>query len=407
MKVLYIHMIGAFGGASRSLSEAIGAFPPGQVEARFVTASGTVEGVFGALGPVVVARGMTQFDNTRYSYYRGLRWLVLLRELAYLPATIAALYRARAQWPDIDLIHVNEFTGLIPWLVARHLFKVPTVVHVRSVARAGRSWRTRLVSSMLARHAEAVVAIDDTVRASLPSSLPVTVIHNAFSPKNVPADAPPLAWPKLRAGSFKVGFVGNLLKAKGIGELIEAAGLLARRGLDIEFLIVGDDAAPSRGIKSRLLRALGLGQNMKAEVLTEIERLGIKNDVHMLGFSARIAEAYGRMDVLCFPSHFDAPGRPIFEAAFAGVPSIVALRAPKPDTLVDGVTGLAVPPRDAIALADAIARLAQDREQAKTMGAAARVMAHRNFDPSSNSANLLELYRSVLAALPSEPKHSS
>ena len=172
--------------------------------------------------------------------------------------------------------------------------------------------------------------------------------------------------------------------------------MLARRGHDLEFLIVGDDAAPSRGLKARLLNSLGLGQNMKAEVLAEIDRLGIKENVHMLGFSARIAEAYELMDVLCFPSHFDAPGRPIFEAAFAGVPSIVALRAPKPDTLVDGVTGLAIPPRDSAALADAIARLAEDPQLAKTMGAAARAMAHRNFDPRTNAALLLNVYRSVL-----------
>ena len=397
MKVLYIHMIGAFGGASRSLSEAIGAFPPGTVEPRFVTARGSVERFFGAFGPVISARGITQFDNTRYSYYRGLRWLVMLRELAYLPSTIVALYRARSQWPDIDLIHVNEFTGLVPWLIARRLFRVPTIVHVRSVARGGQSWRTRVISALLSRQAEAVVAIDETVRESLPADLPVTVIHNAFSPKNVSIDAPPLVMPRaLRPDTFKVGFVGNLLKVKGIGELIEAAGMLARRGHDLEFLIVGDDAAPSRGLKARLLNSLGLGQNMKAEVLAEIDRLGIKENVHMLGFSARIAEAYELMDVLCFPSHFDAPGRPIFEAAFAGVPSIVALRAPKPDTLVDGVTGLAIPPRDSAALADAIARLAEDPQLAKTMGAAARAMAHRNFDPRTNAALLLNVYRSVL-----------
>lgn len=117
----------------------------------------------------------------------------------------------------------------------------------------------------------------------------------------------------------------------------------------------------------------------------------------MLGFSARIADAYEMMDVLCFPSHFDAPGRPIFEAAFAGVPSIVALRTPKTDTLVHEVTGLAVPPRDAETLADAIERMAQNLEQTRTMGEAARTMAQQNFDPRRNAAALLDVYNSVLA----------
>ena len=399
MKVLYIHMIGAFGGASRSLSECIAAFPPGTVEPHFVTAQGSVEPFFTALGPVITAPGMTQFDNTRYSYYRGLRWIVALRELRYLPGTLAALRRAARQWPDIELIHVNEFTGLVPWLLARRWFKVPVVVHVRSVARnTSGSLRTRLVFAMLARKADAVIAIDETVRESLPADLTVSVVHNSFSPTKVAAGTPPLTQPTgLRPGSFKVGFVGNLLKVKGIHELVAAATILVGRGIDVEFVVVGDNAAPSGGMKARTLRLLGLEQNVKVAVLAEIDRLGLKDRFHMVGFTARIAEAYGLMDVLCFPSHFDAPGRPIFEAALVGVPSIAAIRNPKADTLVHGVTGLAVPPKDAPALADAIEILANDRARARAMGAAGQAMATENFNAAKNAAKILEIYRAVLS----------
>lgn len=398
MRVLYIHAIGAFGGASRSLCEAVGAFPPGEVQPHFVTARGSVEPFFGRLGPVKTARGMSQFDNTRYSHYRGLRWLVLLRELAYLPATIAALRRARAEWGEVDLIHVNEFTALFPWGLARQWFRTPVVVHVRSVAHKDeRSLRTRFVNWMLRHRAEGVVAIDETVRASLPPDLPVRVIHNAFTPHRVAPDAPPLAVPPtLRPDSFKVGFVGNLLKVKGIHELVAAAAITRDRGLNVEFLVVGDEAAPSRGMRARLLRWLGLGQNVKAEVMSEIARLGLTDRFHMLGFTQRISEAYGLMDALCFPSHFDAPGRPVFEAAFAGKPSIVCLSAPRPDTLVDGVTGLAIPANDPVAIADAIERLCRAPERARAMGEAALQMARRTFDPKTNASDLLDLYREVL-----------
>lgn len=407
MKVLYIHMIGAFGGASRSLTEAVGAFPAGAVEPHFVTAAGSVEPFFARLGPVETARGMSQFDNTRYSHYRGLRWLVVLRELAYLPATVVALRRARRRWGKFDLIHVNEFTGIVPWWLARRWFDAPVVVHVRSVARNDvGSLRTRMVNWMFRHRAEAVVAIDETVRSSLPADLAVTVIHNAFTPHRVAGDAPPLAIPPaLRPGWFRVGFVGNLLKVKGIHELVAAAGIVRDRGLNVEFVVVGDDAAPSGGLKARLLRQLGLGQNAKAEVLDEIGRLGLGDRFHMLGFTQRISEAYGLMDVLCFPSHFDAPGRPVFEAAFAGKPAIVCLSDPKPDTLIDGVTGLAIPARDPVALADAIERLCRNPELARTMGEAAAEMAHRTFDPQKNAADLLALYRRVTDETPtrSEP----
>ena len=72
-----------------------------------------------------------------------MRWLVLLREIAYLPFTIAALATLGRRWRSIDLIPWR-FTGLVPLLVARRLFGAPAIVHVRSVAHDdARSWRTR------------------------------------------------------------------------------------------------------------------------------------------------------------------------------------------------------------------------------------------------------------------------
>ena len=179
----------------------------------------------------------------------------------------------------------------------------------------------------------------------------------------------------MHPGWFRVGFVGNLLKVKGIQELVSAAALVRDRGLNVEFLVVGEDTAPSDNMKARVLRTLGLGQNVKADMLAEIERLSLGDRFHMLGFTQRISEAYGLMDVLCFPSHFDAPGRPVFEAAFAGKPSIACLADPKPDTLIDGVTGIAIEAMNPIALANAIERLALDRSACAALGTSARRLA--------------------------------
>ena len=361
-KVLYIHMIGAFGGASRSLFEIVRAFPETQVEPHFVTPKGSVSTFFREVGGKIIEMpGLTQFDNTRYSYYRGIRWLVGLRELMYLPGTIGALVQAKRQWGDIDIIHLNEFTGLIPMLIARYLFKVPVVVHVRSLARndAG-SLRTKWVSHVLRKKAAAIIAIDENVRASLPQDLRVDVIHNAFTP--APAAAFDAVFDgklkALRSTSVKVGFVGNLLKVKGLYDLVEAARIVKDQGIDVEFVIVGDNGRSLKGSRGRLLKTLGLAHDVKADLEALVEKYGLQDTFHLLGFTADIQRFYPQLDILCFPSHYDAPGRPIFEAAFSGVPSIVAVRDPKPDTLVHGKTGLAVAPQDPGGLASAIIALA-------------------------------------------------
>jgi glycosyltransferase involved in cell wall biosynthesis len=397
LRVLYLHFVGPFGGSSRSLYEAISNFPSGSVEALFVTQRGSVRGFFKRVGEVVETVGLSQFDNTRYSYYRGVRWLVLLRELAYLPFTVQALAKARRRWPHVDLIHVNEFTGLVALWIAKRFFAAPAVVHVRSVPRLdSSSLRTRWVNRMLREEAQGVVAIDDSVRAGLPADLDVQVIHNGFSPRELSDAAAPAGLERLRADSFKVGFVGNLIRVKGIYELVEAARITRDMGLDVEFIAVGDDARPSRGIKHRLLKALGLHQNVRAEIEAEIDKLGLRDRFYLIGFTPDLARVYSCMNALAFPSHYDAPGRPIFEAAFFGVPSIVAVQNPRPDTLLDGKTGIAVSPRSPVELASAIERLVLDRNLTRRMGDAARQLAEQNFDAKENAKQLLNVYRRLV-----------
>jgi glycosyltransferase involved in cell wall biosynthesis len=399
LRVLYIHMIGAFGGASRSLLEAVRSFPHGAVESLFVTPKGSAAEQFrGIACDVIEVRGMSQFDNTRYSHYRGVRWVVLLREILYLPFTVIGLLRARRRWGHVDLIHVNEFTGVLPWLLARKLFGVPVVVHVRSLARQEEGSRvTRWINHLLHERADAVIAIDENVRASLPSSLEVQVIHNSFSAADEGRDKRLLEIVrKLRAESFKVGFVGNLLRVKGLFELVEAAHILRQEGLDIEYLVVGDDANRRGGLRKWILRRLGLGQDIKAELREMIQRYQLTECFHFSGFTKDIRSAFKAMDVLCFPSHFDAPGRPIFEAAFLSVPSIAAVRNPLADTLVDGETGLAVSPKDPAQLAAAIRSLAADREKCQQLGKNAHELAQRNFDTVTNASHLLRVYRSCV-----------
>lgn len=80
------------------------------------------------------------------------------------------------------------------------------------------------------------------------------------------------------------------------------------------------------------------------------------------------------------------------------MPSIAAVRNPKPDMLIDGVTGIAIEPRAPQQLADAIERLARDPAGARCLGEAAQRMAIDNFDAQRNAARLLDLYRRVLAS---------
>ena len=385
MRVLYVHHIGAFGGASRSLLELLLAFPKGAVQPLLVAPHGSAADLFERSGfEVLRVHGISRYDTTAYGHYRGLRWLILLREIWLLPFTLLALRKARRRWCDVDLIHINDVTILGVGLAAKRMLRKPLVVHARSVQLP-----SRLPS--LAR-ADAVVAIDETVRASLPASVAVHVIHNGFTPA---PSAPRMT--RFNAGSLRVGMVGTLLALKGVFEFLEAARLVLAQGANVDFVLVGSNTRKLGGLKARLLQSLGFAQDMEAGVERFVAEHGLGERVHRVEFVADVSSVYESLDVVCFPSHLDAIGRPVIEAAWHSLPSIAAVSEPLPDTFVPGETGVQVPARDPQALARAILDLEKNRQEAKRLGAGARRLAERNFDSRKNAARVLELYRALSA----------
>jgi glycosyltransferase involved in cell wall biosynthesis len=398
ISVLYVHHAGAFGGASRSLLELVKGFSEGTVVARLLTQRGNVAAFFEKAGvETIECAGISQFDNTRYGHYRGARWILLLRELWYFPCTVAAMVRALRRWPDTDLVHVNEAVALLAVFLAKTLFGKPVVVHVRSVqdGHHGRL-RSRLFGYVLRRYADALIAIDETVRRSLPPGLRCEVIHNSYSPGTVGRGDGGRRLPPKREGTLRIAMVGNLLPLKGVEDFLEAARLCRERGIAADFLLVGGNIRRLSGIRGWLLKASGFARDMETEVARFVEREQLRDSVHLVGFTPEIEEVYASIDVLCFPSHLEAVGRPVFEAAFWRVPSIVALSDPAPDTMVHGETGLCVRPGDPVALADAIAYFCEHPDERRRMGEAAHRLAAETFEPRRNSERVLALYRRLL-----------
>ena len=184
LSVLYLHPNSTFGGASRSLMELLRGFPDKAVQPHVVVPRGQVAEMMIQAGYAVEqSRGIAQYDCTRFGHYRGLRWLILLREFAFLPTTLWTSYKVSVRWRDIDLIHVNEITALIAAVLMKAFLRRPLVVQVRSVQQVtGIPLRRRLLEYLLRRYVDAIVAIDETVRVSLPADMKIDIVHNSFTP---------------------------------------------------------------------------------------------------------------------------------------------------------------------------------------------------------------------------------
>lgn len=400
LRILIIHGVGTFGGSSRSLFESMRGFPE-PVDRLFFVQKGGANAYHRPYGSdMITVRGITRFDNSRASHYRGVRWLVLGREIAYLPFTIFGLLKAKRRWKSVDLIHVNEVTEILAGILAKILFRAPMIVHVRSLIWTDRTkMRVRLLDYLLRRYADAVAAIDEDNRVRLNPELGAEVIHNSLDYVNMPPgnDGPADVLSHIPPEAFVVGFIGNLHVSKGVFELVEAAEIVRNSGADVHFLIVGSSQRSNSGIVWTILNRFGLAQEQQAAFTALVEKKHLTPYFHFAGHTANIAPYIEAMDVLAFPSHLDACGRPVFEAAFFGRPSIVAVAAPKDDTLQNGITGIAIERPDPQLLADAILELAADPKRTREMGKAAQELARSNFTPEINSAKLLNLYKRVAA----------
>ena len=389
IKVLFLHPAAAYGGASKSLIELFQVLKDMGVQGSVLTPAGSVCNAFEQAGlEVRKVVGLSQFDNTRYGYYRHLRWLIVLREIFFLPFSLRALWLLRDE--QFDILHVNEVTLLPIAIVAKRWFKVPMVVHVRSLQRkSGEGLRTHMVNRWLEKYADAVVAIDQTVAGTLAPELPVSIVHNGLRVENDPENHK-----KYDVNSpVCVGFMGVLIPLKGIFELVLAMIILKERGVNVECVIAGENARKLSGIKAWGLRHLGFARDVRAELESIIESHGLQKHVRLLGFVKDVRILYPQLDILCFPSHLDAAGRPIFEAAFYSVPSIVAVENPKPDAIVDGVTGVAIVKSDPVLIADAIQRLVEDHNYRERLGQQAKCWANENFSLDVSAKAMSEIYQ--------------
>ena len=389
IRVLVLHASAAFGGASKSLVEMLGGIAREDLSVTVLAPRGLAAERFRSAGmEVVEIAGLSQFDNTRNSFYRGLRWIVLLREIALLLPTLWALWRLRGR--GFDLIHANEITLAPVGVLAKIMLRQPLVVHVRSLQRSpSASRRAKWLFGLIRRHADAVVAIDEAVKRTLPADLPMRVVHNTLSLQTVARNEPP-------AERMRVGFVGNFLPFKGVHEFVQAAALCRDRRLPVEFIIVGDNTRVLRGPLGWLLGKLGFARDLRRELEDYVRANRLDDIVRFTGFIDDVHAIYARLDVLCFTTHLDAPGRPVIEAAFFGVPSVVAVRHPQPDTIVHGETGLCIDTASPVLIADAIERLHRNPGDRARMGEGARRLARSNFDRVRNAAAMLAIYRQIL-----------
>lgn len=182
-----------------------------------------------------------------------------------------------------------------------------------------------------------------------------------------------------QAGRSVVVMAARLLKDKGVYEFLMAARVLRQRGIDACFRLIG---APDPG-------------NPSSVEQLHLDAWAAEGIVELLGHRSDIAEQYAAATIVCLPSYREGLPKSLIEAAACGR-AVVTTNVPGcRDAIEPDVTGLLVPVRDPLALADAIQRLIDDPTLRQKMGRAGRELAEREFAIENVVRRHLDIYREL------------
>lgn len=315
---------------------------PGDAAGRFV--ADAVEHVRRS-GLDVEVVGPQQFRHFGIAYGHGVLgnlrrkpWLALL-----VPALLASFVQA-ARRLDVDVLHAHWIpTG---WVAAKT--GKPYVVQVWGtdveLAR-----RAPFLARRVLRGARIVIAAS-TALADLARLLGARDVRVIPSGVDLPADIGQEAEP------LEVLYAGRLSPEKGVLELVEAT-----RGLTL--VVAGDGP-----LRSRVPEARGFVAHDELQGL------------------------YARAAVVACPSRREGFGMACLEAMAHGRPVVATGVGGLRDLVVDGETGIVVPPRDPAALRRALERLLGDPSLRRRLGAAGRERARERFSWAAMTDATLKAY---------------
>ena len=313
-----------------------------------------------------------------------------IRPVADLRALLALMRIFRRE--QFDLIHsVTPKAGLLAML-AGWMAGTPVRSHIFTgqvwVTRKGpMRWLLKTMDRLLARAATHLLADsfsqrDFLIREGVVEPKKISVLAKGsisgvdverFRP-DAEARAGVRASLALAEGDLLFMFLGRLNRDKGVPELAQAFSRLPEQ---CHLALVGPDEE-------------GMAEGIRAWAGDAASR------VHLVGPTIEPWRFLAAADVFCLPSHREGFGTSAIEAAACGVPAVATRIYGLTDAVVEGETGLLVPPGDVDALAGAMRRLAEDVELRRRLGEQARERAIRDFSSEQVTRAWMDYYSALL-----------
>jgi glycosyltransferase involved in cell wall biosynthesis len=259
-----------------------------------------------------------------------------------LPGALVAAAVARARHAPY-VLDVRD-----PWPAAAAALGEVTNPRVLRVLERGAGWAYRNAACVTATTRPFCSHIDQVAGRPVSVHVPNGALDELLSIGPMPAPA---------NGAFVVGYTGNLGIAQGLGIVFEAAERLRRE--DVRFVLVGDGPLSAELRAERDRRGLASVEIRPAVPVTEVAKI-------MLDCNALLVPLRAHPLLSGF-----VPSK-LYDAMAVGRPAIVAAAGEAAALVRHWGAGVAIPPEDGAALAEAVRMLAADPRRAAAFGDAGR-----------------------------------
>jgi glycosyltransferase involved in cell wall biosynthesis len=139
---------------------------------------------------------------------------------------------------------------------------------------------------------------------------------------------------------------------------------------------------------------------LRSKVEHEVRRLNAAVRTRLLGVRDDVADLLGASDVMMLVSRTEGMPASVIEAGAARVPVVAYALSGIPEVVLDGETGLLVPPGDEVAFARALGELLADSERRAALGKRAAAWCRERFDIGIVARRYLDVYKQVAALAP-------
>lgn len=281
-----------------------------------------------------------------------------------------------------DVVHMHTAHAHMLGCIACAMNPDPVCIVSRRVINPIRKGFFSLSGIKYAFRVDHYIAISNTVAAVLREGgvrpEKISIVYSGVEASGAHEMGPDIRSEFGLADSDKiVGTVGALFDHKGHRYLVEAAPLIKEKVPEAKFIFVGEG-------------------KLRPELEMLASQFGVKDAIIFTGFRADARVLLKQFDVFTAPSLMEGLNTSILDALMASRPIVASRAGGIPEIIEHGKTGLLVPPREHVSLANAIVELLQNPRTASTLASAGCEAAQARFTVGKMVEGTIAVYENLV-----------